>query len=185
MKQAAKVLIDLGAEPRAVKFPAIGEVSKHTMPLCVAELAAVHVATYPARAAEYGPWIKNGLELGRSSIGVDLGKGAIVRSEFAGSVRRFFEGIDVFIMPTFSRATPTRAQARAQAAEDFNLIGRYTFPFNATGTPTFTLPCGFTSDGRPVAFQLAGPHVSEATLQRVAHAYQPATDWHIRRPPGF
>jgi len=62
---------------------------------------------------------------------------------------------------------------------------RFTSPFNATGVPTVTLPCGFTADGRPVAFQLVGKHESEATLLKIAHAYQQVTDWHTRRPPGY
>ena len=70
-------------------------------------------------------------------------------------------------------------------AEDFNILGKFTTPFNATGTPTVTLPCGFTPDGRPIAFQLAGANGSEALLLRVAHAYQQVTDWHTRRPPGL
>ena len=185
IEQAAKVLIELGAEPREVKFPSIAEVSRYTMGLCMAELAAVHEATYPARASEYGPWIRTGLEMGSAASGVDLGKGAIERFKFRSQVQRFFSEIDVFVMPVYGRGTPSWSEARAQSAEDFNIIGRYTFPFNATGTPTVTLPCGFASNGRPIAFQLAGPHGSEATLLKVAHAYQQATDWHTRRPPGF
>jgi amidase len=61
----------------------------------------------------------------------------------------------------------------------------HTSPFNATGTPTVTLPVGYTEDGRPVAMQLAGAPGLEALLLKVAHAYQMATDWHTRRPPGF
>ena len=181
---AVKTLIELGAEPREVKFPSITEIAQFAMALTMAELAAVHEATYPARAAEYGIWIKDGIERGRAASGVELGKGEIARAKFRGAVRRFFEEIDVFVMPVFGEGTPTWSQVRAQVAEDFNIIGRYTSPFNATGTPTVTLPCGFAPDGRPIALQLAGPHGSEATLLRVAHAYQQATDWHTRRPPG-
>jgi amidase len=76
-------------------------------------------------------------------------------------------------------------EVRAAVAKDFNIIGKFTAPFNATGTPTVTLPCGFTDDGRPVAFQLAGAHGAEAKLLRVAHAYQQITDWHTRRPPAL
>ena len=185
VEKAAKVLIELGAQPREVKFPSIEEIAKHTMTLCMSECAAVHEATYPARAADYGVWIKQGIEHGRAATGVELAKGAIARSRFCGAVRRFFEDVDVFVTPVFGLGTPTWTEVRAQNAEDFNLIGRYTMPFNATGAPTVTLPCGFTPDGRPVAFQLIGPHGSEATLLRVAHAYQQATDWHTRRPPGL
>ncbi|WP_395813986.1 amidase family protein [Devosia sp.] len=91
----------------------------------------------------------------------------------------------MFVMPVYRLGTPTWAEMRAQVAVDFNNIGKFTSPFNATGTPTVTLPCGFTSDGRPIAFQLAGGPGTEATLLKVAHAYQQATDWHTRRPPGI
>jgi amidase len=74
---------------------------------------------------------------------------------------------------------------RQTVADDMNALMRFTSPFNATGTPTVTLPCGYTDDGRPVAFQLAGGNGSEALLLKVAHAYQQVTDFHTRRPPGF
>lgn len=95
-----------------------------------------------------------------------------------------FDDIDVFVMPVFRTGTPTWEEVREAVANDFNIIGKFTSPFNATGTPTVTLPCGYTDDGRPVGFQLAGAHGSEALLLQVAHAYQQATDWHTRRPPG-
>ena len=43
------------------------------------------------------------------------------------------------------------------------------------------MPVGFTG-GLPVSMQLVGRHFDEATLLRAAHAYQQATDWHLRRP---
>jgi amidase len=185
VQQAAKVLIELGAVASDVTFPSVNELLKHTMPLCMAELAAVHEKTYPSQADKYGTWIKNGLDAGRACGGVALGKATIERFKFRGAAARFFDDVDVFVMPVFRKGTPTWTEVRAQVAEDFNIIGKFTSPFNATGTPTVTLPCGFTADGRPVAFQLAGPHGSEAQLLRVAHAYQQATDWHTRRPPGL
>jgi aspartyl-tRNA(Asn)/glutamyl-tRNA(Gln) amidotransferase subunit A len=45
-----------------------------------------------------------------------------------------------------------------------------------------SVPCGFDRGGLPVGLQLAGRAWDEATLLRVAHAYQQATDWHARRP---
>ena len=56
-------------------------------------------------------------------------------------------------------------------------------PFNLTGLPTLALPCGFSSSGLPLSLQLAGRPFDEATVLRVGHAYEQATDWHTRRPP--
>ena len=54
--------------------------------------------------------------------------------------------------------------------------------FNFSGHPALTLPCGMTTGGLPVGLQLAGRPFDEATLFRVAHAYEQATPWHTHRP---
>ena len=185
IKDAVAVLADLGAITQEIKFPSTDALLRYTMPMTMAEMAAIHERTYPSQAEKYGKWIKEGMEAGRSASGVEIGKGIIERSKFRGALTRMFDDIQVFVMPVFRTGTPTWAEAREAVANDFNIIGKFTSPFNATGTPTVTLPCGFTGDGRPVAFQLGGAHGSEALLLRVAHAYQQATDWHTRRPPGF
>ena len=59
---------------------------------------------------------------------------------------------------------------------------RFTFPFNMTGQPALALPCGFSTSGLPISLQLVGRHLDEPTLLRIGHAYQQATNWHLRRP---
>jgi aspartyl-tRNA(Asn)/glutamyl-tRNA(Gln) amidotransferase subunit A len=57
-----------------------------------------------------------------------------------------------------------------------------TAPFNIAGLPALSLPCGFTSGGMPIGLQIVGRPFDEATVLRVGHAYEQATDWHRRRP---
>ena len=185
VKDAVEVLEGIGALTRPVTFPSVTELLKMNMAATMAETAAHHDATYPSQADKYGPSVKAMIEMGRSATAVDIGKGIIERRKFRGAVIRMFDDIDIFVMPVFKLGTPTWAEMRAQVAESFDLIGKFTSPINATGTPTVTLPVGFTDDGRPVAMQLCGAPGSEALLLKVAHAYQQATDWHTRRPPGF
>jgi aspartyl-tRNA(Asn)/glutamyl-tRNA(Gln) amidotransferase subunit A len=52
-----------------------------------------------------------------------------------------------------------------------------------TGLPALAVPCGFTTTGLPLSLQIAGRPFDEATVLRVGHAYEQATDWHRRRPP--
>ena len=59
---------------------------------------------------------------------------------------------------------------------------RNTIPFNALGLPTISIPCGFTSDGLPIGMQITGPLGDEATVLRLAYAYEQATDWKDRKP---
>ena len=56
---------------------------------------------------------------------------------------------------------------------------------NAAGLPALTVPNGFGERGLPTSLQFAGRAGSEARLLAVAAAYQEATDWHRRRPPGL
>ena len=59
---------------------------------------------------------------------------------------------------------------------------RITMPMDLAGTPSITLPSGFSPEGLPYAIQFAGRHLSEPLLFRLAHAYEQATPWHSRHP---
>jgi len=57
-----------------------------------------------------------------------------------------------------------------------------TGPFNATGHPGLALPCGFGASGLPLGLQLIGRSYGEATLLRIAQAYEDVAGWLARRP---
>jgi len=61
-------------------------------------------------------------------------------------------------------------------------MGLCTRPINYLGLPALTIPCGFTANGLPTAFQLVGRPFDEATLYRAGEAYQHSTDWHEKSP---
>ena len=56
--------------------------------------------------------------------------------------------------------------------------------FNLASATAVSVPCGFSSDGLPVGLQVAARPGDEATVLKVAHAYEQATPWHTRMPPG-
>ena len=58
----------------------------------------------------------------------------------------------------------------------------YTHPFNLSGNPAVTLPCGWASDGLPVGLQLVGPHLGDARLLRAAALFEAALPWAHRTP---
>jgi aspartyl-tRNA(Asn)/glutamyl-tRNA(Gln) amidotransferase subunit A len=58
----------------------------------------------------------------------------------------------------------------------------YTHPFNLTGHPAISLPCGFHSDGLPVAIQLVGRRGEDARLIKVAALLEEARPWAAKRP---
>ena len=93
-----------------------------------------------------------------------------------------FEQFDVLATPT----SPTTAFKIGEKANDplaMYLSDVCTLPVNMAGLPGISVPCGFDAQGLPVGLQLIGKAFDEATLLRVAHAYEQANAFHTRRPP--
>jgi aspartyl-tRNA(Asn)/glutamyl-tRNA(Gln) amidotransferase subunit A len=59
---------------------------------------------------------------------------------------------------------------------------RNTRPWNFPGLPTISVPSGFTRTGLPIGMQITGPSGGEATVLRLAYAYEQATEWRKRKP---
>ena len=184
MTAVLQTVRDLGAEIRSITFPDVNQIIADWFPLCSVQTAVAHEATYPARKSEYGPALSSLIEPGRNLSGIDYQKIILRRANFRGRVAALFQDIDLLLVPAQSLASPTTAQL-ADVGEDpetLNAMVRYTMPFDMTGSPTITLPCGFTDAGTPIAFQFVGRHLEEEMLVRAGHAYQTATDWHRQHP---
>ena len=153
------------------------------MSYCGVETALVHEATYPARATEYGPALAALIEHGRGVSARDLAAILIESQIFASRLTALFGEIDLLLLPVIPVAVPTLT-GWTEIQGDSRIAGmlKYTAPFNLSGTPTITLPCGFDSAGLPIGMQLAGGHLSEALLCQAGAGYQRVTDWHTRRP---
>ncbi len=60
--------------------------------------------------------------------------------------------------------------------------GKFTGPFDFTGQPTLSTPCGISSAGLPLSLQLVGKHLNEGLLCRVGHAFEQATGFNQLHP---
>ena len=99
----------------------------------------------------------------------------LIRREFDDAFRK----VDILALPT----SPTTAFEIGGIADPIVMHANdiCTIPANIAGIPGISVPCG-AIDGLPVGLQLLGPHLSEPTLLRAAHAYEQASDWHTRHP---
>ena len=59
----------------------------------------------------------------------------------------------------------------------------FTYPFNMTGQPAASVPCGFTRDGLPIGLQIVGRRFDDVTVLRASAAFEAARPWVARRPP--
>jgi aspartyl-tRNA(Asn)/glutamyl-tRNA(Gln) amidotransferase subunit A len=103
--------------------------------------------------------------------------------QFRRSVPKVFDAVDLVVTPT----TPVPPFTISDLLSDPDnlrnkelLTTPNTRPFNLLGLPTITVPCGFTRAGLPIGMQITGPNGGEATVLRLAHAYEQATEWHKR-----
>jgi amidase len=184
LADALKVINSLGGEIREISFPDPEHVIADWFPLCGVETAVAHEATYPSRKDEYGPGLSGIIDLGRGQSGMDYQKIVLRRNDFRGRVQDLFQDIDLLVIPATAVASPTVAQM-AKLGEDPDLISallRFTCPFDMTGSPTITLPAGFTTQSTPIAFQFVARHFEEELLVRAGWAYQQASDWHRQHP---
>jgi len=150
--------------------------------LCFSEVAIAHEATYPSRAAEYGPALSHILDAAGKVSAAELGKAHIVRDRFAGQVAAAFQDIDFLLIPVWPTPMPSAAEWIEMAQGNIADLLRYSGPFNLTGMPALTMNGGFDRRGAPIGFQLVGKHLSEDLLLRAGHAFQSITDWHTRHP---
>jgi amidase len=184
LSEATEAFRSLGATIVEVQFPDVTQAIADWVPNCAVEAAIAHEATYPRRKDEYGPVLASVIEVGRALSGVDYQKILLRRLDLRGRVSALFAAIDLLLIPVHPFPPLSLAMVRT-LGEQPDLIAklqRYTCPFDMTGHPTITLPCGFGEAGLPIAFQLVAADLCEATLIRAGAAFQGATSWHRRHP---
>lgn len=180
------VFKDLGAEIREVKVSGINyELLDSWFTICAAEAAAAHAETYPSRADEYGPTFRTFLEEGLKVTGADYVKAHILRQGACRMVDNLWQDVDLLLCPSMSNVpvplkdfSPQAPLSRKAAAG----LLRHTALFDLSGSPTISVPCGFSSDGMPLSLQLVGRHSEEGIVMQAGRAYEQATEWHTRQP---
>jgi amidase len=184
LQQVIQQLEALGGAVREMRFPDTAQIVQDWPPLCAVETAVAHEATYPARREAYGPSLVGLIDVGRALSAMDYQKLLLRRADFTGRVHAFFEGVDLMLIPAtaFAGLSWERMSHFGEDAELFAGVLGYTAPFDISGSPTITLPGGFTAQGAPIGFQFVAPHFREDLLVRAGWAYQRATDWHRRHP---
>ena len=136
------------------------------------------------------PTLVRGIKEGMEYTAARLQEAAVFRTNLFRQVQSWFERFDLLVMPTISRtAIPIDHDFYAPVEINGQKVGKlrqhwypYTHPFNMTGHPAISLPCGFHSDGLPVGLQIVARPAEDALAIRAAARYEAAHDWMARRP---
>lgn len=168
------VFAALGAEIVEVRMPSVAEeLAARWIVTCGVEMMVGHAEFFPARADEYGPALRMFLELASATPPDEYARTHLLRLRFAGELERLFERVEVMACPTLGvRAPAGMSVLDPIVAQLMGKLMRFTAPFDFSGSPTISLPCGLLSDGVPASLQLVGRHFAETTLVRAAAAYE-------------
>lgn len=152
-----------------------------------AEPSTYHQHWLRTRPQDYGDDVRVLLEVGEMLLATHYLQAQRYRTLLRHEFVEAFENVDVFICPTLPFvATPVgdmKVVIEGGKEEDMlSAIMQYTGVPSLTGLPSMSVPCGFSPDGLPIGMQIIGKPFDEATIFRVGHAYQQATDWHTREP---
>ena len=152
-----------------------------------AEAAAYHHKWISeGRGSEYGAAILDRLIPGYAVPAVDYVNAQRARALFENGVRETLRRFDVLVMPTVPYTAARIGQIMVQVGDGEMEAAfartRNLFPFNLTGMPALSVPCGFDDAGLPAGMQIVANVWDEQTALNVGHAYQQATDWHTRAP---
>jgi aspartyl-tRNA(Asn)/glutamyl-tRNA(Gln) amidotransferase subunit A len=203
VEQAIEVYRDLGAEIVEVELPHAKYCIAVYYILATAEassnLARYDGVRYGFRAEEapelramyrrtrdegFGAEVKRRIMLGTYVLSSGYyeayyHKAQQVRTLIRRDFQKAFEQCEAILTPT----TPTTAFLLGEKTDDplsMYLNDIYTCTANLAGIPGISLPCGLSGEGLPIGFQLMGTNWSEATLLRLAHAYEQARPFTAR-----
>ncbi|WP_423069202.1 amidase [Devosia sp. CN2-171] len=182
IRAAIEVFRDLGATIVPMRVPDRRAATEGQMMITDTESFSFHKPVYEADPSKFGPQLAKAMERGRSYDPLTLAKAYITRDRFKGELLRAFEGIDAIASPVYPMVGARYDEMDGHLADLVNFLG-FTSPYNVSGSPSITFPVGLAKVGMPIGMQLIGPHLSEAGLLKTAHAFQQATDWHLKRPP--
>ena len=129
--------------------------------------------------ADPGRWqvVERGLRMTEA----DLAAAHEARGRYTAAMDAFFERHDLLVTPTMP-CPPFRAGADqpgwvAGRPTEYLSWTAFTYPFNVTGQPAASVPCGRDRDGLPVGLQIVGRRGEDALVLRAARAFERAFPW--------
>jgi aspartyl-tRNA(Asn)/glutamyl-tRNA(Gln) amidotransferase subunit A len=169
-------------------FPNFGDPEPIFTTMVLAETAAALMDSMGKWGNKIDPTLASLVEYGTSISATDYVKVTFQRQEFWHRVYRFFRKYNLLLTPTLA-VPPFEIEEgmgpRVVDGKEVSILGwmPFTFPFNLTGQPAASVPCGWTNEGLPVGLQIIGRRFDDVTVLRAAAAFEEASPWAQRRPP--
>ena len=165
-----------GAVVEDVRIPHASDIAPIYLHIVLAEAAAYHAKTLESRPDAYTANVRLRLEMGRYILAEDYVRAITGRERLRVAVNAALDGCDALLLPALAIPAPKLGvnSVKVGTSEEpvRNITLRLTQPFNLTGHPAMSLPCGHTADGLPIGAQLVGAGGRTHELLAVASAVE-------------
>ena len=186
LEAAVRELQRLGAIVDEVTLAHTANVQAAAFAIVGSEALAYHAAFMRTQPQDYQRDVRERLFTGAFVSGAHYLRAQQIRALVRADVDEALARRDVLLAPTTPiGATPLGERETSVEGTGVDVraaLLSLTRPFNLSGHPACSVPCGVTRDGFPLGMQIVGRPFDEITVLRVADAWQRATDWHTRRP---
>ncbi len=179
--KASQILAEQGALITEVNMDFLKEGTLANALMTQADGAAFHRERLREHPEWFGVDVRQRLETGAAFTSSEYALARRTQAEVKRKCELLLNSYDVFILPT--TPIPAPVLEGENAVERARQLTRFTSPFNLTGLPALSVPCGFTKDGLPIGLQIVSRAWNEAGVLRTGYNFQEATDWHKQDCP--
>jgi aspartyl-tRNA(Asn)/glutamyl-tRNA(Gln) amidotransferase subunit A len=193
VEAAIAVLTKLTASTKDVQLPGTGGFSRISLG---AETEAYHLQLYRKSKQGYSMSIRRSIEGGIKGLDdvsdepcsekvVDYIDSSWALTRLRRTIDDAFTDFDLVALPTMRLLPPTINDALSKEEDPKPKepeIDNNCTPFDIWGIPAISIPCGFSKTGLPIGLMIGGPRFSEGKILARAHAYEQATQWHLKKP---
>ncbi len=170
VEQAERLLMQLGASIHEVDVPILYQAALANGQIVQADAAAFHRERLASAPQDFGDDVRRRLEAGAALSSTDYILARRTQDKVSHWFGKFFEEYNILVLPT----TPIPAPFidGTDSVEQARCLTRFTAPFNLTGLPALSLPCGFTKKGLPIGLQMVGAAWRDDSVLRAGCALE-------------
>jgi aspartyl-tRNA(Asn)/glutamyl-tRNA(Gln) amidotransferase subunit A len=177
---SAGVFEVLGAQVEPVEFPQARQAARANGLMTTSDAATFHQERLQNHPEDFGEDVLTRLSAGAAYTSSEYINARRTQTVLRRRYEEFFADYDILITPT--TPIPAPLIEGPDAVEQARVLTRFTAPFNLTGLPALSLPCGFTSAGLPIGLQIISHPWGETKVLQAGYAYEQATGWNKRSP---
>jgi aspartyl-tRNA(Asn)/glutamyl-tRNA(Gln) amidotransferase subunit A len=176
----------LGAKAVPVSIPDLDGVLDCMLAIAMSEASVYHQQAMRTTPELFTDETRLLLEAGELTLATTYINAQRSRLAIKNAFKQAMRDVDVLVTPTQPTTalkigqTTSRIGSREETV--FGVSARFCAPFNISGLPAISVPCGFSPEGMPIGLQIIGKPFDEETIFRIADAFERSTQWHLKNP---